>query len=157
MSNLTGQYNWKTLLDNCTLFLSLQFLFSTANLFCFSDNECYHCQTSHPGIAKTTDLKTYFVKPKDHYIGHHAVAKPGFKEGHRQVSLRLVLCVKLPLRLAEMVSMQGSDIYPYFMFPFSSITVTPNYIYTMRVVPTGPTTTSVGRPYWHLFLFLKFP
>jgi phenylpropionate dioxygenase-like ring-hydroxylating dioxygenase large terminal subunit len=38
-----GEYNWKLMQDNY--------------------NECYHCLTAHPAVAKTTNLDTYFVTP----------------------------------------------------------------------------------------------
>ncbi|ORY45844.1 Rieske domain-containing protein [Leucosporidium creatinivorum] len=95
------QYNWKALIDNYS--------------------ECYHCGPAHPGIKKTTDLTNYYVVTKDNIMSHYAVAKPGYKEGHRQ----------------------GGDIIPVWHWPYSAITTTPNYMYSMRVVPTGPTTTSM--------------
>ncbi|KAM0750828.1 Rieske domain-containing protein [Meredithblackwellia eburnea MCA 4105] len=95
------EYNWKTLCDNY--------------------NECYHCGTGHPGIAKTVDLTSYFVKCDANYIAHYAEPKPGVDGGHRQ----------------------GGQVIPMFSFPYMSITIAPAYIYTMRVVPTGPQTTAM--------------
>ncbi|KAK4938765.1 hypothetical protein LTR10_020868 [Elasticomyces elasticus] len=45
-----GTFNWKVMQDNY--------------------NECYHCLTAHPDVAKTTDLNTYYVSPGDGYIAH---------------------------------------------------------------------------------------
>ncbi|KAI5474450.1 hypothetical protein MNV49_003255 [Pseudohyphozyma bogoriensis] len=95
------KYNWKVLNDNF--------------------NECYHCQSSHPGIAKSVDLMSYSVRCENNTIAHHALPKPGVKQGHRQ----------------------GGHIIPIFMFPYAAYTITPIYAYSMRVVPTSATTTAM--------------
>ncbi|PCD43236.1 hypothetical protein AU210_002337 [Fusarium oxysporum f. sp. radicis-cucumerinum] len=95
--DMNGNYNWKTLVDNY--------------------NECYHCSVAHPGIAATSDLKTYKVETKGGQIQHYVQDKPG-KES-------------------------GLDVAPTFFFPNASVTMTTKYFYLMRVVPTSATTTSM--------------
>jgi phenylpropionate dioxygenase-like ring-hydroxylating dioxygenase large terminal subunit len=52
-----GDFNWKVMQDNY--------------------NECYHCRTAHPDVAKSTVLDTYFVIPavKAAFITHHSEPK----------------------------------------------------------------------------------
>lgn len=52
-----GNYNWKVMQDNF--------------------NECYHCLTTHPDVAKTTELENYYVKPSQSggYISHFSEPK----------------------------------------------------------------------------------
>ncbi|GAA6013786.1 hypothetical protein JCM10207_008190 [Rhodosporidiobolus poonsookiae] len=80
-------------------------------------NECYHCGPAHPFINKTSDLTKYTVITGNNCIQHFNQAKPEFA--------------------------QDPDVVPNFFFPYSSITITPDYAYTMRVVPKGPTTTAM--------------
>jgi len=54
---LDGRFNWKTLMDGY--------------------QECYHCPTAHPGLAKAFKMPTYKVMPKSsHYCRHFAEIKP---------------------------------------------------------------------------------
>jgi phenylpropionate dioxygenase-like ring-hydroxylating dioxygenase large terminal subunit len=40
-------------------------------------NECYHCLTAHPDVARTTVTDTYYVVPSpNHYIAHFSEPKP---------------------------------------------------------------------------------
>ena len=50
---MTGEYNWKTLVDNY--------------------NECYHCPTGHPALNSVSDLSKYWVETKDGHIQHFNV------------------------------------------------------------------------------------
>ncbi|KAM0554746.1 hypothetical protein ACHAPJ_006818 [Fusarium lateritium] len=95
--DMHGDYNWKTLVDNY--------------------NECYHCGVAHPGIAATSNLKTYKVETKGGQIQHFVEDKPGMES--------------------------GLDVAPTFFFPNASVTMTTRYFYLMRVVPTSATTTSM--------------
>lgn len=54
--NMSGDYNWKTLVDNY--------------------NECYHCITAHPDAAPLVDLHTYKVENKGGNIQHFAGTTP---------------------------------------------------------------------------------
>lgn len=49
---LDGQFNWKTLMDGY--------------------QECYHCPTAHPGLAKAFKMPTYKVVPKERWCRHYA-------------------------------------------------------------------------------------
>ncbi|KEF59059.1 uncharacterized protein A1O9_03902 [Exophiala aquamarina CBS 119918] len=53
-----GAFNWKIMQDNY--------------------NECYHCLTAHPDVARTTALDTYYVSPAPNshaYISHFSEPK----------------------------------------------------------------------------------
>lgn len=52
-----GEFNWKLMQENY--------------------NECYHCLTGHPEVAKTTSLETYYVVPGSPgaYISHFSEPK----------------------------------------------------------------------------------
>lgn len=43
--DMTADANWRTIIDNY--------------------NECYHCPTSHPLIARVADLNRYAVEPNE--------------------------------------------------------------------------------------------
>jgi phenylpropionate dioxygenase-like ring-hydroxylating dioxygenase large terminal subunit len=57
---MRGEYNWKTLADNY--------------------NECYHCSTAHPDVAKLVDLTYYYVEGKGGHIQHFSRPKKGMEE-----------------------------------------------------------------------------
>lgn len=95
--SLTGNYNWKVIADNF--------------------NECYHCKTSHPGIAAVTDLDNYAVKPETGRIEHYAPGKKELKDG--QFS-------------------QYGDSALTFVWPNVGVSISNPYFYIMRIIPTGP-------------------
>ncbi|KAI1617058.1 Rieske [2Fe-2S] iron-sulfur domain-containing protein [Exophiala viscosa] len=88
---MEGEYNWKNIIDNY--------------------NECYHCQTAHPGIVATTKLPTYDVVCQKGWIEHHSEA----------------------LDTVE----QKYGVQPTYLFPNASITISDEYTYLMRVTPTS--------------------
>lgn len=99
--SLEGKYNWKVIADNF--------------------NECYHCKTSHPGIAAVTDLENYAVKADSGRIEHFAPGKKELKEG--QFS-------------------QYGDSSLTFVYPNVGVSVSKPYFYIMRIIPTGPRTVT---------------
>ncbi|KAK5196860.1 hypothetical protein LTR99_000782 [Exophiala xenobiotica] len=79
-------------------------------------NECYHCQTTHPLFVENCDLSIYRVEPHGGEVVHFIKDKPG----------------------------KSTNSYaPSFFFPNASVSMTAPYWYLMRVVPTGPTTTTM--------------
>ncbi|KAJ5712358.1 hypothetical protein N7493_008826 [Penicillium malachiteum] len=77
-------------------------------------NECYHCQTAHPDVPSVADLDTYDVDTKDGSIIHN----PG----------------TTPEQIAK-----GMTIASTYYFPNASMTVSPNFFFMQRFVPTSPT------------------
>ncbi|RKL38099.1 hypothetical protein BFJ72_g7561 [Fusarium proliferatum] len=76
-------------------------------------NECYHCKTAHPDAADVADLSAYRVDTKGGNIEHFANTKPEMEE-------------------------QGLKIVSNYYFPNACMTVSPNFFYMMRCVPTSP-------------------
>ncbi|KAM0235094.1 hypothetical protein ACHAPO_005888 [Fusarium lateritium] len=75
-------------------------------------NECYHCKTAHPDAAAIADLTAYKVDPKGGNIEHFAnVNAEAEKSGLKVVS--------------------------NYYFPNACMTVSPNFFYLMRCVPTS--------------------
>ncbi|KAL8293332.1 hypothetical protein RQP46_000033 [Phenoliferia psychrophenolica] len=77
------------------------------------------CQFNWKSLC--SNYNEHYVECDDNYIAHYAEPNVNHKAGHRQ----------------------GGQIFPCFIFPYSSFTINPNYMYTMRVVPTSATTTSM--------------
>lgn len=68
--DMTVDANWKTLIDNY--------------------NECYHCPTSHPLIARVTDLNQYRVRPNEKCeacLEHTIINKSEEREGQFRRSI----------------------------------------------------------------------
>lgn len=68
--DMTVDANWKTLIDNY--------------------NECYHCPTSHPLIARVTDLNQYRVEPNEKCaacLEHTIINKVEEREGQFRRSI----------------------------------------------------------------------
>ncbi|KAF0636570.1 hypothetical protein FPSE5266_06710 [Fusarium pseudograminearum] len=75
-------------------------------------NECYHCKLAHPDAAAIADLTAYKVEPKGGNIEHFAnVNAEAEKSGLKVVS--------------------------NYYFPNACMTVSPNFFYLMRCVPTS--------------------
>ncbi|GKU06299.1 unnamed protein product [Fusarium langsethiae] len=82
-------------------------------------NECYHCPTSHPLIARVSDLPKYNVEPKGNCLEHTIVNK---KED------------------------DGTDDFKRsirFFFPSTSVTVTKNFFYIQRMIPVDEKHTRI--------------
>lgn len=77
-------------------------------------NECYHCSTAHPDVPSLANLSSYDVDTKDGSIIHHANAEP------------------------EKIA-QGMKIASTYYFPNASMTVSPNFFFMQRIVPTSST------------------
>lgn len=80
-------------------------------------NECYHCPTSHPLIAGVSDLTKYTVEPRAGAFEHTIVNKES-SDGQFRRSI-------------------------IYLYPLTSITVTNNFFYIQRMVPTSPTTSRI--------------
>jgi phenylpropionate dioxygenase-like ring-hydroxylating dioxygenase large terminal subunit len=100
-----GNFNWKLMQDNY--------------------NECYHCLTAHPDVARTTSLDTYYVVPGSpgSYISHFSEPKSSAITSFDEV--------RFAGRSATHV------------FPASHFSPNPGtgFMHLMRTIPTGPTTT----------------
>jgi len=101
-----GRYNWKLMQENY--------------------NECYHCLTAHPTVAKTTNLDTYFVTPAPNsatYISHFN--EPKAKE------------------LSDFDETRFKGRSATHVFPIGHFSPNPGtgFMHLMRSMPTGPTTT----------------
>ncbi|KAF2820157.1 ISP domain-containing protein [Ophiobolus disseminans] len=75
-------------------------------------NECYHCPTAHPDAAALADLTLYAVDTNGGHIQHYANLKQAFENS-------------------------GLKICSTFYFPNACMTVSPNFFYMMRCVPTS--------------------
>ncbi|KAF5017879.1 hypothetical protein F66182_10174 [Fusarium sp. NRRL 66182] len=75
-------------------------------------NECYHCKTAHPDVDAVADLSAYRVEPKGGNIEHFASTTPEQEQN-------------------------GLKIVSNYYFPNSCMTVSPNFFYMMRCVPTS--------------------
>ncbi|KAI8272903.1 hypothetical protein K4K56_002236 [Colletotrichum sp. SAR 10_98] len=99
-----GDYNWKLVGENY--------------------NECYHCQASHPGITKITNLDRYSVETKgpnkgrmEHFPPNRDDIKP------------------------DDVQFFGNGAFT-FNYPNTSLNLSTPYWFLMRVVPKTPTTVT---------------
>ncbi|KAF4334944.1 cytochrome P450 monooxygenase oxidoreductase [Fusarium beomiforme] len=81
-------------------------------------NECYHCKAAHPDAADVADLSAYRVDTKDGNIEHFANTKPDMEN-------------------------KGLKIVSNYYFPNACMTVSPNFFYMMRCVPTSPSHCSM--------------
>jgi phenylpropionate dioxygenase-like ring-hydroxylating dioxygenase large terminal subunit len=82
-------------------------------------NECYHCPTSHPLIAGVSDLPKYRVEPNGSCLEHTIVNKSASDE---EDQFRRSIT---------------------FFYPSTSVTVTQNFFYIQRMIPTSATTTRI--------------
>ncbi|KAH6709162.1 Rieske [2Fe-2S] domain protein [Leptodontidium sp. MPI-SDFR-AT-0119] len=101
-----GNFNWKLMQDNY--------------------NECYHCLTAHPAVAKTTNLDTYFVIPSPEttaYISHFNEPKA--------------------TTLSEFDETRFHGRSATHVFPIGHFSPNPGtgFMHLMRSMPTSPTTT----------------
>ncbi|KIX02666.1 uncharacterized protein Z518_08608 [Rhinocladiella mackenziei CBS 650.93] len=102
-----GKFNWKLMQDNY--------------------NECYHCLTAHPDVAKTTALDTYYVSPATPhtYISHFSEPK-----------------ISIPARSAfDTTRFAGRS--ATHVFPVGHFSPNPGtgFMHLMRSIPTSATTT----------------
>lgn len=101
----SAPFNWKLMQDNY--------------------NECYHCLTAHPSVARTTSLDTYYVVPgfPGAYISHFSEPKAA--------AITSFDATRFAGRSATHV------------FPAGHFSPNPGtgFMHLMRTVPTGPTTT----------------
>ncbi|KAH8647738.1 putative Rieske 2Fe-2S family protein [Xylariales sp. PMI_506] len=79
-------------------------------------NECYHCATGHPLVAAVTDLSKYWVETQGGHIQHFSTDKP---------------------------SQVGLGVSSTYMYPNSSMTVTPHFFFIQRVVPLSAKQTKM--------------
>ncbi|KIW48788.1 uncharacterized protein PV06_01353 [Exophiala oligosperma] len=103
-----GAFNWKVMQDNY--------------------NECYHCLTAHPDVAKTTDLDTYHVSPgqdQHTYISHFSEPKASVLSSNKFDSSRFA-------------GRSQTHVFPAGHFSPNPGT---GFMHLMRSVPTSPTTT----------------
>ncbi|KAJ4128109.1 hypothetical protein NW768_008393 [Fusarium equiseti] len=75
-------------------------------------NECYHCKTAHPDAASVADLSAYRVDTKGGNIEHFANTTAEAEKA-------------------------GLKIVSNYYFPNACMTVSPNFFYLMRCVPTS--------------------
>ncbi|KAL2206969.1 ISP domain-containing protein [Sarocladium strictum] len=75
-------------------------------------NECYHCKTAHPDAAAVADLSSYKVDNKGGNIEHFANTNQSQADS-------------------------GLTIVSNYYFPNACMTVSPNFFYMMRCVPTS--------------------
>ncbi|KAJ4368244.1 hypothetical protein N0V83_006600 [Neocucurbitaria cava] len=87
-------------------------------------NECYHCPTSHPLIANVSDIPKYRVEPDQtgNCLEHTIVNKSSGTADEDKDELRR--CIT-------------------FFFPATSVTVTRNFFYIQRMIPSGADSTLV--------------
>jgi phenylpropionate dioxygenase-like ring-hydroxylating dioxygenase large terminal subunit len=103
-----GAFNWKLMQDNY--------------------NECYHCLTAHPSVAKTTSLDTYYVVPStipSTYISHFSEPKPS------------VLATST-FDATRFAGRSATHVFPVGHFSPNPGT---GFMHLMRSIPTSPTTT----------------
>ncbi|KAJ9609477.1 hypothetical protein H2200_005804 [Cladophialophora chaetospira] len=102
-----GKFNWKLMQDNY--------------------NECYHCLTAHPSVAKTTALDTYYVVPAtpNTYISH-------FNEPKASV-----------FSTSQFDATRFAGRSATHVFPVGHFSPNPGtgFMHLMRSVPTSATTT----------------
>ncbi|KAK5056217.1 hypothetical protein LTR84_012770 [Exophiala bonariae] len=102
-----GAFNWKLMQDNY--------------------NECYHCLTAHPDVARTTALDTYYVNPapSHNYISHFSEPKASVLESSAFDSTRFA-------------GRSATHVFPVSHFSPNPGT---GFMHMMRSIPTSPTTT----------------
>ncbi|KAF1355897.1 ISP domain-containing protein [Lizonia empirigonia] len=76
-------------------------------------NECYHCKTTHPDLPAIANLETYDVQCSADHIDHDPKSNPD------QVK-------------------QGLNICSTYLFPYSSYTVSPHFMFMQKFMPSGP-------------------
>lgn len=85
--------------------------------------QCYHCQASHPGIAKITNLERYSVEPHAGRLDHFPPNRDDIKP--------------------EDIQFFGNNAAAFFYtFPNASVNISTPYFYIMRVLPTSATTVT---------------
>lgn len=100
-----GSFNWKLMQDNY--------------------NECYHCLTAHPDVARTTRLDTYYVVPGSPgaYISHFSEPKTSAVTAFDE---------------NRFAGRSATHVFPAGHFSPNPGT---GFMHLMRTVPTGPITT----------------
>lgn len=83
--------------------------------------KCYHCQASHPGITKITNLDRYSVDPTNGRFEHFPPNRDDIK--------------------SEDVQFFGNGAFTY-NYPNTSVNLSTPYFFIMRVIPTSPTTVT---------------
>ncbi|KAJ5491392.1 hypothetical protein N7539_002959 [Penicillium diatomitis] len=81
-------------------------------------NECYHCSVAHPDVANLADLSFYYTVPTPGHIQHFSRPK------------------------SDKVDQDLKNASTYY-FPNACMTVSPDFFYIMRCVPTSATTCSM--------------
>ncbi|KIW81235.1 hypothetical protein Z517_04260 [Fonsecaea pedrosoi CBS 271.37] len=102
-----GKFNWKIMQDNY--------------------NECYHCLTAHPDVARTTALDTYYVSPATphHYISHFSEPKAS-------------ILATSAFDTTRFAGRSATHVWPGGHFSPNPGT---GFMHLMRSLPTSPTTT----------------
>ncbi|KIW91672.1 uncharacterized protein Z519_07640 [Cladophialophora bantiana CBS 173.52] len=102
-----GKFNWKIMQDNY--------------------NECYHCLTAHPDVARTTALDTYYVSPgtPHHYISHFSEPKAS-------------ILATSAFDTTRFAGRSATHVWPGGHFSPNPGT---GFMHLMRSLPTSPTTT----------------
>jgi phenylpropionate dioxygenase-like ring-hydroxylating dioxygenase large terminal subunit len=85
-------------------------------------NECYHCPTSHPLIAGVSDLPKYRVDPVGSTLEHTIVNKSANTTAEDADEMKRTIT---------------------FFMPCTSVTVTRNFFYIQRMIPTSAQTTRI--------------
>lgn len=83
--------------------------------------QCYHCNASHPGIKKITNLDRYAVETEKGRFEHTPPNRDDIKQ--------------------EDVQFFGNGAFTY-NYPNTSVNMSTPYFFIMRVVPTGPITVT---------------
>ncbi|KIY00723.1 uncharacterized protein Z520_03388 [Fonsecaea multimorphosa CBS 102226] len=102
-----GKFNWKIMQDNY--------------------NECYHCLTAHPDVARTTALDTYYVSPATphQYIAHFSEPKAS-------------ILATSAFDTTRFAGRSATHVWPGGHFSPNPGT---GFMHLMRSFPTSPTTT----------------
>jgi phenylpropionate dioxygenase-like ring-hydroxylating dioxygenase large terminal subunit len=69
-----GAYNWKLMQDNY--------------------NECYHCLTAHPDVARTTELDTYVCHPFSNLVSLTPLVRITVNKPHLSPQRTKAICVQ---------------------------------------------------------------
>jgi phenylpropionate dioxygenase-like ring-hydroxylating dioxygenase large terminal subunit len=92
--------------------------------------QCYHCLTAHPGVAKTTNLNTYYVSPSPSshggYIAHFNEPKPSS------------ILESSSFDATRFAGRSQTHVFPGGQFSPNPGT---GFMHLMRSVPTSATTT----------------
>lgn len=86
-------------------------------------NECYHCKTTHPDLPAIANLETYDVQCSADHIDHDPKSNPD------QVQ-------------------QGLNICSTYLFPYSSYTVSPHFMFMQKFMPSGPNKSVMYYEVW---------